>query len=57
MLDGINSLRMESVVKNVPQRNPHALIDDKSIKGILFLGVKGDISNILETNGKIDIFV
>lgn len=57
MLDGINSLRIQPVVQPAGQRDPHALIDDKSIRGILFLGMKGDISNILETDEKIDILV
>jgi hypothetical protein len=57
MLDGINSLRIQPAVHSAGQKEPHSLIDKKSITGILFLGVKGDISNILENNEKLDVFV
>ena len=59
MLSSINSVNIQPVQRNVnqPSVKPHALIDDRSIKGILFLGVKGDISSIVEPDSKINILV
>ncbi len=58
MMSGINSVNIQPVQKNVSiAPRPHALIDDRSIKGILFLGVKGDISSIVESKTKIDIYI
>ncbi len=59
MLSSVNSVNMQPVQKNAdqPSVHPHALIDDRSIKGILFLGVKGDISSVIDTESKIDLLV
>jgi len=62
MLSSVNSLNIQPVHNNVKHAaekimsaEPHALIDDRSIKGILFLGVKGDISSIVGSKSKVDI--
>ena len=59
MLGSVNSVNIQPVQRNVnqPSVKPHALIDDRSIKGILFLGVKGDISSLVEPESKIDVLV
>ena len=59
MLGNVNSVNIQPVQRNVnqPSVKPHTLIDDRSIKGILFLGVKGDISSIVEPESKINVLV
>ncbi len=56
MVDSINSLRIQPLNTPAKVGTEHALIDDKELKGILFLGVKGDISSILDDK-KVDLLV
>jgi len=37
--------------------NPDSIIDHKDLKGILFLGVKGDIDIVSDDNTKLDFLV
>ena len=56
MIESIRDIPVSPQLRGVKPQNHDSLIDTKDLKGILFLGVKGDISAIVDSN-KVDILV
>ena len=54
MVDSVNLSKTAFEYTPVVHHDSNVLIDDKEIKGILFLGIQGDLSNIIDDN-KVDL--